>query len=197
MKKPSTAQIETATALKKALSRRDRDAVVHLLEAGASPDGLPGHEPPLFALARRGEVGLMEVLLAAGANVDALFFQNETALHVAAAQLQAGAVACLLAHGADVNAVDGQVRPPLLVAAFHAYIHRNNPDDKRGENVARLLFEAGADVHFTTYGTTVTTFDVLAKWLELQMQVKAEQTNRLLTELTPAATGPDRPGKIM
>jgi ankyrin repeat protein len=84
----------------------DTDMMAALLAAGADPNGAaPSGETLLMTAARGGAVKAMQLLIRAGAKVDArepAF--NQTALMIAARGNSAEATALLLEHGADINA---------------------------------------------------------------------------------------------
>ena len=77
-----------------------------------------------------------KVLLAAGADVNAIDKDKETALHSAAMQGRTGIAKLLLEAGADVNARDDDGFTPLHSAAAWGHVE-----------LARMLLAAGADVN--------------------------------------------------
>jgi ankyrin repeat protein len=136
-----------------------------LLAAGVDPDSPnPEGETALMLVARTGRLDAAELLLDAGADVNARErWAGQTALMWAAAQLQPEMVQLLLAHGAEVDArstvrqwdrkVSGEPRPkelsqggltPLMFAARTGCIA-----------CAELLLAAGAEIDLPDpYGVT-------------------------------------------
>lgn len=106
-------------------------AVVGLLiQHGANVNGQSGPEKttPLHMAARRGHVGIAEVLLEAGAEIEGKDSKGETPLRRAVNCGQVGMVRLLLSHGADPLSRDKQGRTPL--------------DAVRHEPIRRALQEA-------------------------------------------------------
>ena len=136
-----------------------------LLAAGVSPDSPnPEGETALMLVVRTGQVDAAEVLIDAGADVNAKEnWAGQTALMWAGAQVQPEMVKLLLANGAQVEArstvrewtrkVSSEPRPkelaqggltPLMFAARTGCIE-----------CAELLLDAGADINLTDpYGVT-------------------------------------------
>ena len=124
------------------------ESVAACLEAGADVNartdstfdnffysGVFGHYTPLHFATIYSWDGMVTVLLAAGAEVDARDLSGETPLHWAAGRNRNPAViAELVEAGADLNARDGDGNTPL-----HASRRNTNPA------VALLLLELGAD----------------------------------------------------
>lgn len=105
--------------------------------AAASQPGEQHHQPLLLRLHRAaagGRADEIEAALAAGADVNAVDGQGQTALHVAAAHASVGAVQVLLSHGADPDAADAGGRTPLCAAAASGALQ-----------AVRALLAAGAD----------------------------------------------------
>ena len=129
-------------------SNATAESVAACLEAGAdvnartdstfddfSFSGVFGRNTPLHFATIYSWDGMVTVLLAAGAEVDARDLQGETPLHWAAGRNRNPAVVAeLVEAGADLNAWGSDGNTPL-----HASWHNRNPD------VARLLLELGAD----------------------------------------------------
>ncbi len=103
---PDAANRYRVTPLYVAALHGNASMISALLAAKADPNGLaPSGETLLMTAARSGDVKAMQLLIDAGARVDARepAFQ-QTALMVAARTNSADAVALLLDHGADINA---------------------------------------------------------------------------------------------
>ncbi|CAM9226697.1 unnamed protein product, partial [Ectocarpus sp. 12 AP-2014] len=95
-------------------------SVVHLLiQAGADLEATFQGLASMHIACGRGLEGMVHVLLAGGANMDALTAQGFTPLHCASGRGGLGAVKALLTAGADVNIRSGgwQRRTPLHAAA--------------------------------------------------------------------------------
>jgi uncharacterized protein len=136
-----------------------------LLSAGVNPDSPnPEGETALMLVVRTGQLGAAELLIDAGADVNAKErWAGQTALMWAGAQLQPAMVKLLLANGAEVNArstvrqwsrkVSSEPRPkelaqggltPLMFAARVGCVE-----------CAELLLDAGADIDLADpYGVT-------------------------------------------
>jgi hypothetical protein len=94
--------------------------------------------------AEAGRCGGVELLLAAGVNLEAADLRGRTPLFVAAEAGKCGVVELLLAAGANLEAADLRGWTPLFVAAVERHLE-----------VAQLLLAAGADVNAaTTSGMT-------------------------------------------
>jgi len=136
-----------------ALRRGDLAALRQALARGANPDAQTGEPPPHFAddipalvlAAWTGQLGLVECLLEAGADVsrssttwqtyafndDATAFDGPTPISAAAREGHLPVVLALLARGASL---DHGSPAPLISAAEFGHVH-----------VARALLERGAD----------------------------------------------------
>lgn len=101
-------------------------------------------ETPLHFAARFGRDDLAELLVAAGADVDAPNEHGERPLHAAAAHGRTNVVRFLLARGADVDAPGEGGRTPLHAAAYGP--GESSDVDARLE-IVKLLVAAGADVN--------------------------------------------------
>jgi ankyrin repeat protein len=100
-----------------------------------------------MAAARTGRVPVLDLLLAAGATVDATeSWRGQTALMWAAAEGNADAITRLLAAGADVEARSGSGLTPLLFAVREGRI-----------DATRALLSGGADVNAGINNTTAST----------------------------------------
>ena len=89
----------------------------------------------LHFAAKASNVSVLEILLKAGADVDAKDFWGTTPLMNAASYKQAENVRLLLKHGANVNTTDSMFRSPLSIAA------RND-----GSQVIEMFISSGAVV---------------------------------------------------
>ncbi|MBP3499228.1 MAG: ankyrin repeat domain-containing protein [Akkermansia sp.] len=124
------------TPLGEAIWTRDTDSVRTLLEAGANAN--PPGDSYLSLATARGDARVLQMLLAAGADVNTPNQEGHYALGSAAAQGKADHVRILLEAGADVNAVDGNGDTALLNAAW-----ATNPES------LQILLAAGAQVNLT------------------------------------------------
>src|SRR5690606_144539 len=117
------------------------DMVRALLRHGANPNGaLPEGETALMTAARTGDVETIEVLIGAGADLNAVEgWRGQTALMWAAAENNAPAVEILLAAGAalDATSADGEFTALKFAVRGGAV------------EATRALLNAGADVNDT------------------------------------------------
>lgn len=133
------------TAALKAAEAGQVETLQSLLAAGADPNlsGGKNDASPLSAAAARGDVAMMKVLLAAGAEVDRRIgvgtAANETALIVAATNGHRDAVALLLDQKASLDAQSVTGTTALIAAASGGHV-----------DLARLLLDRGADVNAQT-----------------------------------------------
>jgi ankyrin repeat protein len=106
-----------------AASFASADVVAALLDGGADPNaGNPQNlmAEPLNYAANWNNVPALELLLDAGADIDAVDLGNSTALLYAAQSGNLEAVECLLSHGADPSIRDtDHDSTPRDWAAFH------------------------------------------------------------------------------
>ena len=93
---------------------------------------------PLFAAAYSGHSSIVELLLQAGANVNAQGINGYTPLHLAAENGWAAMARTLIAAGANVNSAADLGLSPLHCAGQSGKLE-----------VARMLIEAGADIDST------------------------------------------------
>lgn len=135
--------------LVEALLAGDRAAVERLLERGASPDarvseGEHRDKTVLMLAAQQGDVALVDLLLAAGADVDGANDRGGNALMFAATQGHAAVVERLLAAGPTVNAQADNGWTALMLATA-----------KDEQAIVQSLAAAGADVdRADVYGFT-------------------------------------------
>ena len=101
-------------------------------------------DTPLHLAARFGREDLADLLIAGGANVEAINEHDERPLHAAAAYGRPAVVKLLLARRAEVDARGPSGKTPLHAAAFGVGVPADV--DARIE-VAKLLLAAGADVN--------------------------------------------------
>jgi ankyrin repeat protein len=94
----------------------------------------PEGRHPLFIAAAQGHIGLMQRLIAAGANTNAPETNGDTPLHAAARGGHSSAIILLCKRGAEVDAARRDGATPLAIAA------------QNGQSAAvRLLLDYGAD----------------------------------------------------
>ena len=105
-------------SLSGALAARDVERVRQLLAEGIAPDSerTPLGQTPLSVASEAGQLEILTLLVAAGADLEAKDWSGLTPLMHAARAQQAAAVQSLLAAGADPLAADAQGRS----ADFHA-----------------------------------------------------------------------------
>jgi ankyrin repeat protein len=106
------------TPLHYACIQDDISAIISLLREGAAVNVPAGDLSPLHVAASSGHAETCQLLLSAGANVDAQFpLGDMSALHYAAREGQEGVVRILLDAGADVNLVPENGQTALHKAA--------------------------------------------------------------------------------
>ena len=129
----------------------DLPGAKYLLQVGAEVDLRQDADEAtaLHLAADIGHDGIVELLLEAGADVDADIDDGRTALHLAAEKGYASVVERLLAAGADPNVQDGNGNTPLHLAAGRGgdwdVWHGEGWVVKEEVLVAGYLLEAGAD----------------------------------------------------
>ena len=127
-----------------------------LVASGAQVDGSQGRESPLIASASLGAGRVAQVLVDAGANLEATSIFGARALHWAAWTGASATVELLLEHGAEIEKkCSGFGATPLFWAA-HGYGPKG-PANKDGQvAAARALIKAGAKVATSNkFGETV------------------------------------------
>ena len=103
------------------------------------PDAATAHDgqrpAPLHRAAKHDKVDAIDVLVQAGAHLNATTAQGRTPLHTAAAKGQARAAARLLMHGADADALAANAVTPLHLACIQGDV-----------GTVRCLVQGGADI---------------------------------------------------
>ncbi len=123
-------QAELDAALYVAAKGRDVDLARRLIAEGADPDGHAGYfgESALHGAALRSSTEMIELLVAAGADLEARMRDGETPLFIAAKYGQAATLRALLEAGAEPDARDGRSLTPLAAAVAY----RHEPDWRIG-----------------------------------------------------------------
>ena len=116
------------------MDARVRKPVI-LSKASAPGADEPRADPYFVAAAASGNIELMKVLIAAGAQVDGRSGTRSTALHAASSSGRDSAVELLLVSGASVDSRDIYGGTPLIAAATEGR-----------EGVVQLLLKAGASL---------------------------------------------------
>ena len=138
----NTPQGDGSTALHWAAYRDDLEMVKLLLAAGANAKAATreGAITPLLMACQNGNAALIETLLKAGSDANAVKTNGTTPLMMAAASGHADAVQTLLAHGANVNAKESAHGQTALM--FAAALNR--------AAVIKVLMANGADASVAT-----------------------------------------------
>ena len=123
-----------------AVNRGDAAAVEAALAAGADPNCGDFGDAPLNACIEQGCIGILDVLLKHGADIDAIGANGFTALCMAAHDGDLDVARLLLDRGADVHAA----HPDSGFTALHYAAEGGHVE------VARLLLDRGADVGATS-----------------------------------------------
>lgn len=122
-----------------ALTERDSDRAILLIDAGADPNYRRiGDGTPLIVAARNGLVSVVEGLLAHGADVNLESPGDGNPLIIAAASGNERIAMLLVAAGADVNAFVEDDETPLINAARNGQL-----------GMVKYLLGQGADVNFS------------------------------------------------
>jgi ankyrin repeat protein len=135
-------QGDGSTALHWAAYRDDLEMVKLLLASGANVKATTreGAITPLLMACQNGNAAMIETLLKAGSDADAVKTNGTTPLMMAAASGNADAVKTLLAHGANVNAKESAHGQTALM--FAAALNRTA--------VIKVLMPSGADASVAT-----------------------------------------------
>ena len=141
-----------ASQLVAAAQAGDAARVAALLDEGAPADARSAGFPALHRAAQADAVAVLEMLVAAGADLEAVDRTGHTALARAAVFGRAAAVAFLLESGADPNAhAEPNDQTPLLALLFGWSLGQSpNPagieaNEEERLAAARALLAAGAD----------------------------------------------------
>lgn len=126
-----------------AVALGDLEEVKRLIAQGTSVDASLNGRTALQAAASDGQVGVVELLLADGADVNARDTSGATPLHEAAAEGHTAIAEMLIANGADVSAKDEDGNTPLHKAA--SSLHKVTSYSHRA--IVELLIANGADVN--------------------------------------------------
>jgi ankyrin repeat protein len=122
-------------SLHDAVNANDVGRVVQLIREGADVDAPDLDGPPINLAAAKGLLGVVRILVDAGADIEAVGDPaNSHPLHIAAMYGQPETAAFLIARGAKVDSRDDWGRTPLMVAATFGT-----------SDMAELLLLAGAD----------------------------------------------------
>lgn len=120
-----------------------------LVEHGALVDGSDGRESPLVGATSLGVESVAALLIDAGANVEAASVFGARSLHWAASIGLPATTAKLIGRGAEIEATCTAFGATPLFWAAHA-MGPNGPGRRQDPvGAARVLLEAGADVHAT------------------------------------------------
>ncbi len=131
-------------ALIEASSRGVTSRVEAWLNKGVSVNALHHSFTPLIAAASSGQAGVINILVANGADVNQTDKYGNTALHFVAAKGQAGVINILVANGVDVNQTtkDGYTALYFARKQHHADVIKElvaNGASERREKIRRIL----------------------------------------------------------
>ncbi len=139
------------TPLFSAVNHADREYVKMFIEAGADVNARDdyGHTVLISAVDVMGGLGVVELLIANGAEINAKGIAKSSALYVAASSGNKEVVEFLIANGAEINAPVGDDEwTALSIAAFRGW-----------KDIVILLIENGANVHWQSPLTNKTALD--------------------------------------
>ena len=94
-------------------------------------------------------LGVVKLLLDAGADINALDNMNSTPLHFAVRFCPADVVETLIKHGAEVNTCNKRGETPLHFAVERSLA--NEAEEKEALSVIKLLLDSSAKTHFHNY----------------------------------------------
>lgn len=129
--------------LQNGIMRSDLELMKKAIANGANVNQVEENtkESPLFK-AITTKIEIIDMLVKAGADVNARNKYDETVLHKACEYEDVELIMYLLGKEADVNVVDDQGKTPLLVALY-GYI----PDEEERLDIVRKFIEKGANVN--------------------------------------------------
>jgi len=130
---------EYSLSLSKAVSEEDIDLVRELIAQGENINGKDENYDkitPLFVAVEHGNIEIVQLLLEAGAKVNARDGEKQTPLMRLDDDSTPELVELLLRHGAKVNLTDNENNTALIFAA-----------DRANTEVVKALIDAGADVN--------------------------------------------------
>ena len=147
-----------------AIENGDLEAIKTLIQGGAKPDTIIDYGEhkitPLMKAAWDGQVEIARYLIAAGANVNAVDDQQETALFSAIKREHIEIVQLLIDRGARVNVKDVRQFTPLTVASAAG-----------NQAIITMLVKAGANIKEETYGLTPLMFAVASRKADVVKQL--------------------------
>lgn len=130
----NASDIDGRTPLTRAIEKGDEDVIKCLLECGADVKASDSTSPVITAT-EVGELYILEILIARGANLDAQDGSGKTALYLAAEANRISFVALLLEKGANSEFSDSEGRTPLYIAQKNHY-----------DGISSLLLRHGAKI---------------------------------------------------
>lgn len=128
---------------------REGEMAELLLAFGAAINGSERRETPLIGAASLGAERVSEVLIEAGAELEATSIFGSRALHWAAWMGAPATVRQLIDHGAEIEAKCSEFGATPLFWAVHGYGPEGPKEKKDQVGAARVLIQAGAKVDTT------------------------------------------------
>jgi ankyrin repeat protein/tetratricopeptide (TPR) repeat protein len=215
---PDALARDDSTPLHQAVNRDYREVVRVLLAGGAQVDarGWSGGNwrqiargnvisqerdsafTPLHLAAQQGSTNLIALLLAAGADVDAVNSWQSTPLHLAVEARKTAAAAQLLAAKADPNRFDASGQTPLHVALGTAgQAIRPGPPSTTPPaqpDLVRLLLDGGADPNLPHNSGATPLLLILNRWRGAARPGDWRPDTNLVVALLAAGADVNRPG---